>query len=185
MNQAVSNELAEKKRNLPNFSIGNNPGILVRIYNSTTPINNGVQLNGTMVNEYVVPAINYFSTSGSDSFFSGKKVAGVNRYLEFLGNLVVPRDTVSIEFKLESAIGARFYFAGAMVINDFTQNKAVDANSGLNYVVAGQQVPFKLQIMEGSDTTTNYVMLKWRLNQKGAFIPIPREYYFLPDIKIN
>jgi len=184
MNDEVAVALAEKKKNIPNFNIGNNPGILVRIYSSSAPLNQ-LQLNGTMVNEYVVPAINYFSTSGIDSFFSGKKVAGVYRYLEFLGNLVVPRDTVSIEFKLESAVGSRFYFAGGMVINDFTPNKSVDSNSGLNYVVGGQKVPFKLQVMEGLDNTNNYVMLKWRLNQKGVFVAIPREYYFLPDMNIN
>ena len=184
MNDEVAVALAEKKKNIPNFNIGNNPGILVRIYSSSAPLNQ-LQLNGTMVNEYVVPAINYFSTSGIDSFFSGKKVAGVYRYLEFLGNLVVPRDTVSIEFKLESAVGSRFYFAGGIVINDFTPNKSVDSNSGLNYVVGGQKVPFKLQVMEGLDNTNNYVMLKWRLNQKGVFVAIPREYYFLPDMNIN
>ena len=186
LNQSVSSAIDGTLKNLPNLNIGNNPGILVRIYSSSQPItNNASKLNGTMMNEYVVPAINYFATSGIDSLFSGKKKispGGGYRYLEFFGTIVIPRDVVVIEFKVESAAGARLFFAGAIAINDFSPNKAVDANSGLNYVVPGQKVPFKLQILEGLDNTTNYVMLKWRLNQKGAYIVVPREYFFLPDM---
>jgi small nuclear ribonucleoprotein (snRNP)-like protein len=186
LNQAVSSAIDGTVRNLPNLNVGNNPGILVRIYSSSQPIaNNAPKLSGTMMNEYVIPAINYFATSGIDSLFSGKKISGMYRYLEFFGTIVIPRDVVVIEFKVESAAGARLFFAGAIAINDFSPNKAVDANSGLNYVVPGQKVPFKLQILEGLDNTTNYVMLKWRLNQKGAYVVIPREYFFLPDMNMR
>jgi len=187
LNQAVSSAIDGTVKNLPNLNIGNNPGILVRIYTSSQPIaNNASSLNGTMVSEYVVPSINFFATSGSDSLFSGKKISGAgNRYLEFLGTIVIPRDVVVIEFKVESAAGARLYFAGAIVINDFNPNKAVDANSGLNYVIAGQKVPFKLQILESLGDTTNFVMLKWRLNQRGPYVIVPREYFFLPDMNMR
>ena len=88
-----------------------------------------------------------------------------------------------IEFKLESAAGSRFYFAGALLIDEFLPSTPVDSNSRINYVVSGQKVPFKLQAYEGLDNTLSYIMLKWRINQKGDYVAIPMEYFFLPNLK--
>jgi hypothetical protein len=110
---------------------------------------------------------------------------GTHRYLEFLGNISIPKDAYILEFKLESAVGSRFYFAGSLIIDDFQPNKSVDKNSGVNYVVGGQKVPFKLQALEGYDNTNSYIILKWRINQQGIYSPIPVEYYFLPNLKPN
>jgi hypothetical protein len=90
-----------------------------------------------------------------------------------------------LEFKLESAVGSRLYFAGSLIIDDFQPNKSVDRNSSVTYVVGGQKVPFKLQALEGLDNTNSYIILKWRINQKGSYNPIPVEYYFLPNLKPN
>jgi hypothetical protein len=110
---------------------------------------------------------------------------GIHRYLEFLGNISIPNDAYMLEFKLESAVGSRLYFAGSLIIDDFQSNKSVDRNSSVNYVVGGQKVPFKLQALEGLDNTNSYIILKWRINQKGSYTPIPVEYYFLPNLKPN
>ena len=186
MESDVKQALNNKKKTIPSQDISNNPGILVRIYTSSTPIND-INAFGKLTNEYVVPSINYYMTSAMDSFFNSKKNSslGIYRYLEFLGNISIPNDAFMLEFKLESAVGSRLYFAGSLVIDDFQPNRAVDINSSVNYVVGGQKVPFKLQAIEGLDNTNSYIILKWRINQKGSYNPIPIEYYFLPNIKPN
>ena len=271
MEADVKTALDNKKKKLPSQDLSNNPGILVRIYSSATPIKD-TNTFGKLTNEYVVPAINYYMTSTLDSFFNNKKLSfekldktncvfgripfpgasgngykylgnfdtyeqcarsanidsnakaitihgnnsggysrqcysindnntrvinqadttcgiisslGIHRYLEFLGNISIPNDASIIEFKLESAVGSRLYFAGSLIIDDFQPNKSVDRNSSVTYVVGGQKVPFKLQALEGLDNTNSYIILKWRINQKGSYTPIPIEYYFLPNLKPN
>jgi hypothetical protein len=271
MESDVKQALDNKKKTLPSQDLSNNPGILVRIYSSSTPIKD-INTFGKLTNEYVVPAINYYMTSTMDSFFNNKKISfekldktncvygripqpgasgngykylgdfdtyeqctqsanidsnakaitihdnnsggyskqcysindnntrvtnqnyatcgiisslGVHRYLEFLGNISIPKDASIIEFKLESAVGSRLYFAGALIIDDFQPNKSVDRNSSVIYVVGGQKVPFKLQALEGLDNTNSYIILKWRINQSGSYNTIPVEYYFLPNLKPN
>jgi len=267
----VKQALINKKKTLPSQDLSNNPGILVRIYSSSTPIKD-INTFGKLTNEYVVPAINYYMTSTMDSFFNNKKLSferldktncvygripnpgasgngykylgnfdtyeqctqspnidpkakaitihdnnaggyskqcfsindnntrvtnqnyatcgiisalGIYRYLEFLGNISIPNDAFMLEFKLESAVGSRLYFAGSLIIDDFQPNKSVDRNSSVTYVVGGQKVPFKLQALEGLDNTNSYIILKWRINQKGSYNPIPVEYFFLPNLKPN
>ena len=267
----VKTALDKKKKTMPSQDLSNNPGILVRIYNSNQK---EINLNtfGTLINEYIVPSINYYMTSSIDSLFNSKKISfekldktncvwgripaptasgngfkylgdfdtydqcalssnidsnakaithhgtnsggysrqcysindnntrvqnqadttcgiisslGTYRYLEFLGNISIPNDAYMIEFKLESAVGSRLYFAGSLIIDDFQPNKSVDRNSSVNYVVGGQKVPFKVQAFEGTDSTNSYIILKWRINQKGSYVAIPIEYYFLPNLKPN
>jgi hypothetical protein len=143
-----------------------------------------VNLNkvGTLSKEYIVPGLNYYMTSRIDPFFSNTKSPGIYRYLEFSGNLSIPAETNIIEFKLESALGSRLYFAGSLLIDKFYQSISVDATSTINYVRPGQKVAFKLQTIEGLDTTNSYIMLKWRINRTGNFVSIPMEYFFLPNV---
>ena len=92
-------------------------------------------------------------------------------------------DPSKIQFQIESGSGARFYFAGEMLIDEFNLN-AVNYSSRMNYVQPLQKVPFKVQAYEGRDGTNSYLMLKWRLNNQGSYVAIPADYYFLPNLKL-
>lgn len=179
--QDVKNAVIKKKETMPTEDLSSNPGILVRIYNSPTQNPNGNSF-GTLSKEYIVPAINYYMTNRIDPFFSSNKMAGTFRYLEFLGNILIPGDASTIEFKLESAAGSRFYFAGELLIDQFSASTSVDSNSKINYVTPRKKIPYKLQTYEGLDNTLSYIMLKWRINQSGNYVAIPMEYFFLPNL---
>jgi hypothetical protein len=135
---------------------------------------------GTMEKEYIVPSINYYMTSRIDPLFSTN--INKNRVLEFLGNILIPQNANVIELKLETASGSRLYFNNIVVIDMFYPNTPVDQTTTSINVTKGNKIRFKLLSYEGVDNSNNYIMLKWRINGQGSFVPIPTEYYYLPNL---
>lgn len=183
LTDAVKKGIEEKRRQLPSEDLSNNNGVLVRVYDANAPASAYAgNMNGQLSREYVVPSINYYMTQNNDSFFNNSKT-NLFRYLEFLGHVKVPQNTTIIEFQLESGSGARLYFAGELLIDEFNLS-AVSSYSRLNYVQPLQKIPFKVQAYEGRDGTNSYLMLKWKLNRIGGFVAIPPEFFFLPNLKL-
>ena len=179
----VKKSLLEKTSNLPSEDLSKNNGILVRVYDANAPASSSKgNMLGQLSREYIIPSINYYMSFNNDSFFNNNKT-NLFRYLEFIGHIKIPQSTTIIEFQLESGSGARLYFAGELLIDEFNL-AAVSSASRLNYVQPLQKVPFKVQAYEGRDGTNSYLMLKWRLNRNGSFVAIPPEYYFLPNLKL-
>jgi len=144
--------------------------------------NNQIILNnfGTLEREYIVPSINYYMTSRIDPLFSTN--INRNRVLEFGGNILIPPNTNRIEFQLETASGSRLYFNKLIVIDFFFPNTPVNQNTTAINVTPNNKFTFRLLSYEGVDNSNNYIMLKWRMNGQGNFVPVPIENYFLPNL---
>jgi hypothetical protein len=185
LEKTVKDTLAYKKLKLPREDLSNYRGVLVRTYNSDTgPKPNGSQ-TGTLIDEKIVPSINYFMTSAMDSFFTSSKTSARFRYLEFFGHLNFPNTAETVEFNIVAGSGLRFYFAGELQIDEYSNSVKVDHYSRLNYVQPNSSIPYKIVAYEGDNTTNSHLIFKWRLNRKGNFNVISASNYFLPNLKYD
>ena len=184
LEKSAKDALAYKKLKLPREDLSNYRGVLVRTYNSDTgPKPNGSQ-SGTLLDEKIVPSINYFMTTTFDSFFTASKTSRF-RYLEFFGNLNFPNTAEAIEFNIVAGSGIRFYFGGELQIDEYSNSSKVDHYSRLNYVQPNSSIPYKIIAFEGDNNTNSHLILKWRINRKGNFSVVPAANYFLPNLKYD
>lgn len=176
--------LAYKKLKLPREDLSNYRGVLVRTYNSdSAPAANGSQ-RGTLLDEKIVPSINYFMTTTFDAFFTSSKTSRF-RYLEFFGHLTFPNTAEAVEFNIVAGSGIRFYFAGELQIDEYSNSSKVDHYSRLNYVQPNSTIPYKIIAFEGDNNTNSHLILKWRINRKGNFNVVPAANFFLPNLKYD
>lgn len=185
LEKTANDALQYKKIRLPREDLSNYRGVLVRTYNSSSAPNSntGVQ-TGELLDEKIVPSINYFMTDKFDSFFTDAKSSSY-RYLEFFGNLNFPKDADVVEFNIVAGSGIRFYFGGELQIDEYSNSIKIDHYSRLNYLQPNSTIPYKIIAYEGNDTTNSHLIFKWRLNRKGNFNVIPSEHYFLPNLKYD
>lgn len=184
LEKTAKDTLAYKKLKLPREDLSNYRGVLVRTYNANSgPDSQGSQ-RGELLDEKIVPSINYFMTSSFDSFFTSGKSSRF-RYMEFFGHINFPKDTEVVEFNIVAGAGLRFYFAGELQIDEYNNSSKVDHYSRLNYVLANSTIPFKVIAYEGDNSTNSHLILKWRINRKGNFGVIPSSNYYLPNLKYD
>jgi hypothetical protein len=124
-------------------------------------------------------------TSAMDSFFTSSKTSARFRYLEFFGHLNFPNTAETVEFNIVAGSGLRFYFAGELQIDEYSNSVKVDHYSRLNYVQPNSSIPYKIVAYEGDNTTNSHLIFKWRLNRKGNFNVISASNYFLPNLKYD
>jgi hypothetical protein len=185
LEKSVKDAIDYKKIRLPREDLSNYRGVLVRTYNSNSAPNSitGIQ-TGELLDEKIVPSINYFMTDKFDSFFTDAKTS-TYRYLEFFGNLNFPNTAEVVEFNIVAGSGIRFYFGGELQIDEYSNSIKIDHYSRLNYLQPNTTIPYKIIAYEGNDTTNSHLIFKWRLNRKGNFNVIPSEHYFLPNLKYD
>lgn len=174
----VKESLEKKKLSLPFEDLSKYQGALVRTYASQS---NGQY--GSLLNEYVVPSINYYMSNRDDGFFNASKNFSASRFLEFIGFIQFPKDVNTLQFYISTGSSVRFYFGGSLLIE---QNNVSTANEQTTRMVYGEpnsKVPFKIQINEGVNDNNSYVILKWRKNDSGIYDVVPSSNYFLPNLK--
>jgi hypothetical protein len=184
LQKSAKDALAYKKLKLPREDLSNYRGVLVRTYNSDSgPQADGSQ-RGTLLDEKIVPSINYFMTTTFDSFFTASKTSRF-RYLEFFGHINFPNTAEAVEFNIVAGSGIRFYFGGELQIDEYSNSSKVDHYSRLNYVQPNSTIPYKIIAFEGDNNTNSHLILKWRINRKGNFNVVPAANYFLPNLKYD
>ena len=144
----------------------------------------GHNQNGILLDEKIVPSINYFMTSTLDSFFTSGKNSAF-RYLEFFGGMKFPDYAEAVEFNIVAGSGLRFFFGAELQIDEFSNSTKVDHYSRLSYVQPNSTIPYKIIAFEGDDTTNSHLILKWRINRKGNFTVVPAANYYLPNLKYD
>jgi hypothetical protein len=137
-----------------------------------------------LLDEKIVPSINYFMTTTFDSFFTASKTSRF-RYLEFFGHINFPNTAEAVEFNIVAGSGIRFYFGGELQIDEYSNSSKVDHYSRLNYVQPNSTIPYKIIAFEGDNNTNSHLILKWRINRKGNFNVVPAANYFLPNLKYD
>jgi hypothetical protein len=184
LEKSVKDALAYKKLKLPREDLSNYRGVLVRTYNSDSAPDASGSQRGTLLDEKIVPSINYFMTTSFDSFFTNSKTSKF-RYLEFFGNINFPNFAEAVEFNIVAGSGIRFYFGGELQIDEYSNSSKVDHYSRLNYVQPNSTIPYKIIAFEGDNNTNSHLILKWRINRKGNFNVVPAANYFLPNLKYD
>ena len=172
----VKESLEKKKLSLPFEDLSKYQGALVRTYAGQS---NGQY--GSLLNEYVVPSINYYMSDKKDGFFNASKSS--SRFLDFIGFIQFPNDVNSLQFYISSGSSLRFYFGGSLLVEQNNSNTATEQTSRMVYGDPNSKVPFKIQISEGESVSNSYVILKWRKNDTGIFDVVPSSNYFLPNLK--
>lgn len=175
----VKESLEKKKLSLPFEDLSKYQGVLVRTYNSQS---NGDY--GSLLNEIVVPSINYYMSDRNDGFFnSGIKNFNTSRFAEFLGFIQFPKDVNTLQFYISTGSSVRFYFGGSLLVNASNVSIANEVTTRMVYGEPNSKVPFKIQVNEGSDGNNSYIMLKWRKNDSGIYDVVPSNNFFLPNLK--
>jgi hypothetical protein len=175
-------DLQFSKNKLPREDLSNYKGVLVRTYNSSD--NNPNSQRGQLVDESIVPAINYFMTNKSDSFFTPNKSNSL-RYLEFFGHIKLPVETEILEFNIQAGSGVRFYFGAELLIDEYNSGTKVDHYTRVLYGQPNALIPYKIIAYEGADNTNSHLILKWRINRKGIFNVVPSANFQLPNLKYD
>ena len=184
LEKTVKKTLNYKKIGLPREDLSNYRGVLVRTYDSQDSGMRGHNQNGKLLDEKIVPSINYFMTSTLDSFFTSGKNSAF-RYLEFFGGMKFPDYAEAVEFNIVAGSGLRFFFGAELQIDEFSNSTKVDHYSRLSYVQPNSTIPYKIIAFEGDDTTNSHLILKWRINRKGNFTVVPAANYYLPNLKYD
>jgi len=184
LEKTVKNTLKYKKIGLPREDLSNYRGVLVRTYDSQSSGAGGDSQDGILLDEKIVPSINYFMTSKLDSFFTTGKNSAY-RYLEFFGSIKFPDYAEAVEFNIVAGSGLRFFFGAELQIDEYSNSTKVDHYSRLNYVQPNSTIPYKIIAYEGDDTTNSHLILKWRINRKGNFTVVPAANYYLPNLKYD
>ena len=179
----IKDTLKYKNSKLPREDLGNYRGVLVRRYNSNKRDTNGIH-EGTLVDERIIPSINYFIAIASDSFFDSSKLNQFT-YLEFFGNIKFPNNVETVEFNILAGAGLRFFFGGELLIDEHKETLKIDHYSRLIYILPNSNIPYKIIAYEGSNLTNTHLILKWRINRKGNFNIIPSNNFFLPNLKYD
>lgn len=174
----VNESLEKKKLSLPFEDLSKYQGALVRTYASQS---NGEY--GSLLNEYVVPSINYYMSSNQDGFFNSSKSLNSSRFLEFIGFIQFPKDVNTLQFYISTGSSVRFYFGGSLLIEQSNVSVSTEQTTRLLYGEPNSKVPFKIQINEGSTGNSSYVILKWRKNDSGIYDVVPSSSFFLPNLK--
>jgi hypothetical protein len=174
----VKESLEKKKLTLPFEDLSKYQGVLVRTYNSESNGNYGLLLN-----EYVIPSINYYMADRKDGFFNTQKKNNQDRFLDFLGFIQFPQDVNTLQFYISTGAGVRLYFGGQLLIDKSNSNMAVEQTTRMVYGQPNAKVPFKIQINEGSTGNSSYIILKWRKNDSGVYDVVPSSNFFLPNLK--
>ena len=174
----VNESLEKKKLSLPFEDLSKYQGALVRTYASQS---NGEY--GSLLNEYVVPSINYYMSSNQDGFFNSSKSLNSSRFLEFIGFIQFPKDVNTLQFYISTGSSVRFYFGGSLLIEQSNVSVSTEQTTRLLYGEPNSKVPFKIQINEGSTGNSSYVILKWRKNDSGIYDIVPSSSFFLPNLK--
>ena len=172
----VKESLEKKKLSLPFEDLSKYQGALVRTYASQSE-----GQYGSLLNEYVVPSINYYMSDKNDGFFNASKSS--SRFLDFIGFIQFPNDVNSLQFYISSGSSLRFYFGGSLLVEQTNVNLNTEQTSRMVYGDPNSKVPFKIQISEGNTANNSYVILKWRKNDTGIFDVVPSSNYFLPNLK--
>jgi hypothetical protein len=173
----VKESLEKKKLSLPFEDLSKYQGVLVRTYASESD-----GKYGSLLNEHVVPSINYYMSDRNDGFFNAAKNNN-SRFLDFLGFIQFPQDVNTLQFYISTFGAIRFYFGGALLIDQSNSSTAVEQTSRMVYGEPNSKVPFKIQISEGFNTNNSYIILKWRKNDSGIYDVVPASNYFLPNLK--
>ena len=69
------------------------------------------------------------------------------------------------------------------LIDKPNSNNAVEQTTRMVFGQPNAKVPFKIQINEGSNGNSSYIILKWRKNDSGVYDVVPSSSYFLPNLK--
>jgi hypothetical protein len=174
----VKESLEKKKLSLPFEDLSKYQGALVRTYASQS---NGAY--GSLLNEYVVPSINYYMSDAKDGFFNSSKNMNISRFLEFIGFIQFPKDVNTLQFYISTGSSVRFYFGGSLLIDQSNDTIASEQTTRMLYGEPNSKVPFKIQINEGTNGNSSYVILKWRKNDSGIYDVVPSSSFFLPNLK--
>jgi len=174
----VKESLEKKKLSLPFEDLSKYQGVLVRTYNSQS-----IGDYGSLLNEIVVPSINYYMSNVTDGFFNSSPKGSNSRYAEFLGFIQFPKDVNTLQFYISTGSSFRFYFGGSLIGDASNANTSNELTTRLVYGEPNSKVPFKIQVNEGTNTINSFVILKWRKNNSGIYDVVPSGNFFLPNLK--